>query len=73
MTREEANAAIAAHVTAAYASLAAAEALATEHKLSFNFSPAYGMGGTFKGELTDEMQKYYYMDEPGWVSSSATC
>lgn len=54
-------------VAAAYAALAEAERLATETGESFQFSPAYGMGGYFDPEDEDE-------DTGGhWFPSSLGC
>lgn len=66
MTKEEAVAEIAKLVDEAYAALATAEGLADKHGLEFDFSPEYGMGGT------------YYGYEPkwsnaGWNPSSQSC
>ncbi len=46
-----------------------AEKLATEHKLTFSFDVAYGMGGTFYGDET--MRDEY--KEDGWYASSHSC
>jgi len=52
--------------------LAACERFADEHKLSFSFSPAYGMGGHYYGDPEDRYSPYG--DEPeGWSPSSQGC
>lgn len=61
MSTKELQAELAALVQAAYAALGEAESFATEHKLDFNFSPEYGMGG------------YYDGDEGEWNPSSQSC
>lgn len=71
MTKEEANKEIAVQVATAYKALAKAEALAIKHKLEFSFSPAYGMGGRFYGEVEED--DWTDLEEPGWVSSSHDC
>lgn len=56
--------------------LKAAEKFADEHKLSFTFDPAYGMGGTYYGKGFWDAQKegdddWYSSQEDGWVCSSS--
>jgi hypothetical protein len=59
LTEEEASALIAAKVEAARELISEAEALATEHKLTFSWDLSYGMGGWFEsGE---------------WQASSQSC
>ncbi len=53
----------------AYAALQQAQAIAEFHKLGFNFSPAYGMGGWFEGNPEDR----YPDNEDGWCPSSQSC
>lgn len=69
-------------VREAYSALNAAEAYADEHVLSFNFKPAYGMGGCYYPQnLTSEQiaefkedQGWYPSDaDNGWQSSSRSC
>ena len=69
MTREEANKEIQALVARAYAAIRHAEEIADEHKLSFSFSPAYGMGGRYNGDPDD----WGYDQEDGWRASSHSC
>lgn len=66
MNQEQANAAIAEKVEAAYKLISEAESLADEYKLDFCFDLAYGMGGTYSGK-PDSWQ------EPGWNPSSQSC
>ena len=66
MTKEEANAEIAALVDHAYETIRQAEALADEHKLSFTFSLEYGMGGRYSSDPD-------FYGETGWIASSANC
>lgn len=71
-TEEEYRAAqdkIGAHVSAAYAELSAAKKLADKYKLSFSFSPAYGMGGRYYGNVEDR----YNDESEGWQASSHDC
>lgn len=71
-TEEEARAAqakISAHVTAAYAELAAAQELADKYKLSFDFDVAYGMGGRYEGDPEERRRN----SEDGWQTSSQSC
>ena len=59
LTEEQATALIAAKIAAARSLISEAEALATEHELSFGWDLAYGMGGWFEsGE---------------WQASSQSC
>lgn len=51
-----------------YKALAEAEAHADTHNLSFNFEPAYGMGGTYYGK-----NNKHDWSEPGWNPSSQNC
>jgi hypothetical protein len=48
LTEEEATILMAEKVSAAYALIAEAEKIATEHSLSFSWEIAYGMGGWFE-------------------------
>jgi hypothetical protein len=68
MTKEEAVKKVAELVHAACASLGAAENLADEFGLEFYFSPAYGMGGRYVGETSEDSY-----GEPGWNPSSMSC
>lgn len=65
----EAQSQISKHVSAAYAELDKAKALADKYKLDFHFSPAYGMGGYYNGD-PDERSEY---SEDGWRPSSQSC
>jgi|GEM_PF-3761306 seryl-tRNA synthetase len=49
--------------------------IADKYGLSFNFGPAYGMGGTYYGRENADYDEsdYYDSDEQGWVSSSEQC
>lgn len=68
LSREDAEKLMHEKVSEAYAALAEAEALADAHKLSFSFSPCYGMGGRYYGDPED------YNDEcDGWYPSSQSC
>lgn len=73
LTKQEANAKISEHLAAAYASINAAEALAIEHDLTFNFEIAYGMGGYFKGADADQEGGGYGESQNGWYPSSQSC
>jgi hypothetical protein len=71
-TEEEVRAAqakISTHVSAAYAELNAAQEIADKYKLSFSFSPAYGMGGHYYGDPDDHSD----YNEGGWHASSQSC
>lgn len=46
------------------------EKIADEHKLSFRWSLAYGMGGFYSG---DPAERAEYETEQGWISSSSNC
>jgi hypothetical protein len=48
------------------------EAFADEHKLSFHFSPAYGMGGYYEGN-PEERYSEYGDDPQAWQPSSQGC
>lgn len=73
MTKEkqEASKRIAGHVEKAYKEIEAAELLAKKFGLEFDFSVAYGMGGTFIGKPEER----YVRDElrEGWYPSSQSC
>lgn len=66
MTKEEAVKRIADLLAQAESAISLAENLADEHELSFEFAPAYGMGGTYNGGDTK------WLDE-GWNPSSMSC
>ena len=74
-TKQELTKHLADLVQAAYDALNAAEAFADEHKLSFNFSPAYGMGGSYDGEVENRSVPEYVdrEDHDGWYPSSQSC
>lgn len=61
MTKEEATRIIAEKVAAAAALIRECEQIADQHDVCFDFSVAYGMGGS------------YYPDDNGWYSSSQDC
>ncbi len=50
-----------------------AEELAKENKLSFSFSIAYGMGGTFTGDPDEDWGGYDSSSNVGWHPSSHNC
>lgn len=54
-------------VQKAYNAVYEAQAYADEHKLSFSFELAYGMGGTYQGNPNAKW------DEPGWNPLSQSC
>ena len=56
-------------VKASIKALQLAESIADEHKLSFSYCPAYGMGGYYTGDPA----KRESWKEDGWTSSSETC
>jgi hypothetical protein len=66
MTKEKALAKIAELVLQAESNISEAEHLAREHELTFDFCPAYGMGGTYNGGNTT------WLDD-GWNPSSMSC
>lgn len=66
LTAEQAANEISRLLNDAYKSINKAEALANEHKLSFEFGVAYGLGGTYYGD--EEERSEYCAD--GWYSSS---
>lgn len=72
LTKAEAQEEIKNLVDSAYASIKLAEALAQEHKLDFDFSVAYGMGGTYYGDAS-KIDSWHGRSQPGWVSSSEEC
>lgn len=71
MTKEkqEANKRIAGHVERAYKEIEAAELLAKKYGLEFDFSLAYGMGGTFIGKPEERYVRSEIVHE-GWHPSS---
>jgi hypothetical protein len=69
LTAQEANNEIARLCNEAYKLINQAEKLADEHKLSFDFGVAYGLGGTYIG---DEEERSEYCND-GWYSSSSSC
>lgn len=52
-----------------------AEKLATENRVDFSFSIAYGMGGYFDGGEDYDPEDYDedYVHETGWRASSQSC
>jgi len=74
MSTQELQAELASRVAAFEAALEEAETFATENKLYFRISPAYGMGGTFDGELVGQAPEYEGdEDHTGWCPSSQSC
>jgi len=73
--RRDATKQISDKLEAVKALLKECEGLAEDAAITFNFSPAYGMGGTYNPVSLKEEYKLvgdeYY--EVGWVSSSANC
>lgn len=57
-------------VADARALLVEAEKIADEFGISFNFSVAYGMGGTYVGCSKENAESGY---DTGWISSSNNC
>lgn len=70
MDKQEAVARIAVLVGAAEENIHEAEKLADEFGLDFDFSPAYGMGGTYYGEGHEYTTQWA---EQGWNPSSMSC
>ncbi len=58
-------------ISEAYERIREAQKIATEHKLSFSFDVAYGMGGTFNGD--ESVAAEYDMDGVGWKASNHSC
>lgn len=67
MSTKELQQELAALVNAAEEALSKATSFADEHKLSFSYSPAYGMGGYYNSNPEDRWQ------ELGWNPSSQSC
>lgn len=67
MTDKEKQAHLAKLVGEAAAKLSEAEKFALEHGLTFDWSPAYGMGGYFDGK-----EKHNYLEQH-WHPSSHSC
>lgn len=65
----------------AYDAVSEAESIADEHELRFNFEVSYGMGGTYYGAGTvdvddddDWLADYGYSENSGaWLASSQSC
>jgi hypothetical protein len=77
---QAASARISIKLEAVEALLAECVAIAEEGRVSFHFSPAYGMGGTYtphpkEGEPGWDSSGCSYSDngDYGWVSSSSNC
>lgn len=68
---QEAYKLISEKVDAAYALIKEAEAIADENDVCFDFSLAYGMGGTYI-PLPQRMEDDYDLDQ-GWMASSRSC
>lgn len=73
MNKEEAITAIAEKTKQAEALIRECEVLANEHEIVFEFSLAYGMGGTFYPKGWDNSGCYPDEDDSGWMSSSQQC
>lgn len=72
----QANESIAEKVRQAQRLLDEAAALADEHGISFDFRPAYGMGGTYYPKRTEEQREKatrWESSNEGWRSSSSQC
>lgn len=74
MSTKEHNEELARLVKAFEDALSAAEAYATEHDLSFNISPEYGMGGYF-AKIVGWKASDLGVEEGtfGWYASSVGC
>lgn len=80
---KEAQEKIAQHITEAHAALNKAIKLSEESGVYFNFSPSYGMGGSYVPKAVAEEEKREYdpdwdgsLDEAedyGWMPSSVGC
>lgn len=68
-SKEEAQKKIQQHLATARAEIAEACKLADEHKTSFSWDLAYGMGGEYEGN--PDLRSEY--SEDGWQSSSHSC
>ena len=66
--KKELNKQLAELVREAHAALEAAEDFADLHGLTFEFGPAYGMGGYYVGKNADGG-----FNEEGWNPSSMSC
>jgi hypothetical protein len=66
---------IAAKVKEAEDAIKAAEQIADEHQVSFSFTPAYGMGGSYYPKKVEgvERENNWWGSDEGWVSSSRNC
>lgn len=78
VSREAAARLIQEHITRAYRELTGASRLAREHRLNFDFSVAYGMGGVFVGDRETREYVIYGDDDArshddGWQASSESC
>ena len=69
---KEAMEQIAEAVSIAYEAINLAESIADRNDLEFDFSPAYGMGGTYysEGYVKNEGLRW---SSPGWNYSSQSC
>lgn len=68
MTREEGTKKIGELVNEAHAALHAAETIADDLGISFDFDPAYGMGGTY---FPDRTRRSEWDDVPFWAESNS--
>ncbi len=77
LTRErrikDANDKIGALISEAEAKISEAEKIANEAGVTFSFSVAYGMGGTYFPPKIKEDDEEWEPSDTGWVSSSAQC
>lgn len=75
LTKQEATAALAKLVSAVYEAVSAATEFADEHKLSFSLDIAYGMGGSYDGDVENRYTPEYVdpEDHDGWYPSSQSC
>jgi regulator of protease activity HflC (stomatin/prohibitin superfamily) len=71
--REEGAEKLAEAVANFEAALEEAKSIAREYDLSFNISPAYGMGGTYDGAAAKNWDESDSYDEKGWYPSSQGC
>lgn len=70
MTKNEARELINMKLNKVYKLVKECEALAEEHKVTFDLSVAYGMGGTY---IPEGMKGCWHESDSGWVSSSSMC
>lgn len=75
LSEREAHDRIAELVQQAYDALSEATRIADQHKIEFDFSPAYGMGGTYlpAGSQDPWSASTDALPEGQWQSSSHSC